>query len=163
MSSTDENTVEKKETTTQEVTVPEMAPGIPEPETVEAPDPVEEILTERVPEEAELVRRLEGLRKQFPRMDAEAVIRTEAFHQFGEGTGWDEDDFAALAPTFLSDAVELARAQNPPVSRATSSSGGAPKRSLLSPGQQRELAAWNRDYPAYAMTELEYYHSIRNS
>ena len=141
--------------------VPEPVPTVPEPELPFEPD--SELPPEpQPPEDSVLLERLEALRTAFPRMDADAVIRTEAFRRFGAESAWDAEQFASDAPAFLSEAVALAAALEPPVSRVTSSAHRS-RRPLLTPSQQRSLSEWNRNYPDYAMSELDYFKAIRNS
>ena len=112
-----------------------------------------------VPSEQTLLSELAPLRAQYPRMDIPAVLASDAFRDFGQSVGWDSRELTAGLPALIEASRALSLAVEPPVSRVTAAAASH-RRPLLSPTQQKELAAWNRDYPAYRMTELEYFNAL---
>ena len=111
------------------------------------------------PSEQTLMNELAPLRAQYPRMDIPAVLASDAFRDFGQSVGWDSRELSARLPALIEASRALSLAVEPPVSRVTAAAASH-RRPLLSPSQQKELAAWNRDYPAYRMTELEYFNAL---
>lgn len=114
-----------------------------------------------MPDDETLLALCEPLKGQYPRMDTEHMIGTDAFRAFGDRVGWDTRALQAGLPGLLADAAALMQAAQPPVSRVTGTAASH-RRPLLSPHQQRELADWNRANPQYRMTELEYYQGLKN-
>ena len=114
-----------------------------------------------MPDDETLLALCEPLKGQYPRMDAEHMIGTDAFRALGDRVGWDTRALQAGLPGLLADAAALMQAAQPPVSRVTGTAAQH-RRLLLSPHQQRELADWNRANPQYRMTELEYFSALKN-
>ncbi len=136
----------------------------PETPSVPAAEPEADVSaadTFPMPDDETLLALCEPLKGQYPRMDAEHMIGTDAFRAFGDRVGWDTRALQAGLPGLLTDAAALMQAAQPPVSRVTGTAAQH-RRPLLSPHPQRELADWNRANPQYRMTELEYFQGLKN-
>ncbi|MDY3070836.1 MAG: hypothetical protein SO063_06885 [Eubacteriales bacterium] len=143
----------------------DAAPSEPEnavPETPSAPETPSPAEALPVPDDETLLSLLEPLRARYPRLDGEALIASDAFRAYGERVGWDSRELSAGLGGLLDGARALADAAEPPVPRSTGASA-VRRRPLLSPSQQRDLADWNRSYPQYKMTELEYFSALKNN
>ena len=137
---------------------PAVPAAVPAAEPADGVSPAEPF---PMPDDETLLALCEPLKGQYPRMDTEHMIGTDAFRAFGDRVGWDTRALQAGLPGLLADAAALMQAAQPPVSRVTGTAAQH-RRPLLSPHQQRELADWNRANPQYRMTELEYFQGLKN-
>jgi len=122
----------------------------------------DEIREVPVPDDRVLIAGLDELRDRYPRMNTQALVMTSAFRSFAENLGYDLREITARFPEFIEGSRALAAAVESPVPRATGTAVSR-RRTLLTPHQQRELAAWNRDNPQYKMSDVEYFNSLRNA